>query len=83
MQVTRMSLLQYIRKGDQYGAGKNKYSVSIGNVVYIKVFSDEEEWQLSRYNTLRENLFCPFLGRDTEFGFVLNTIRYEATCNVA
>lgn len=50
-EVNRMSLLRYIRKRDEAGADHSKDSISMGYVAHNKVFSEEQEQQLSRYIT--------------------------------
>lgn len=49
--VNRMSLLRYIRKRDGAIADHNEGSVSMGYVAHNKVFSEEQEQQLSKYIT--------------------------------
>lgn len=46
-EVNRMSLLRYLRKRDK--AGDNEGTISMGYVAHNKVFSVEQEQQLSKY----------------------------------
>ncbi|KAF2894733.1 hypothetical protein ILUMI_11439 [Ignelater luminosus] len=50
-EVNRMSLLRYIRKRGKAGTGHNEDNVSMGYVAHNKVFSEEQEQQLSKYIT--------------------------------
>ncbi|PZC71419.1 hypothetical protein B5X24_HaOG213482 [Helicoverpa armigera] len=48
--VNRMSLLRYVRKRDNASTGDNENnSISMGYVAHNKVFSEQQEQQLSKY----------------------------------
>lgn len=49
--LNRMSLLRYIRKRDEAGADPDVSSISMGYVAHNKVFSTDQEQQLSKYIT--------------------------------
>ncbi|CAF4872085.1 unnamed protein product [Pieris macdunnoughi] len=47
--INRMSLLRYIRKRDEMGANHDEDSIHMGYVAHNKVFSKEQEEELSKY----------------------------------
>lgn len=47
-EVNRMSLLRYVRKRDGAGASNNEDNISMGYVAHNKVFSKDQEQELSR-----------------------------------
>ncbi|XP_065172178.1 uncharacterized protein, partial [Atheta coriaria] len=50
-EINRMSLLRYIRKRDEAGANQCEGRISMGYVAHNKVFSNEQEQQLTKYIT--------------------------------